>query len=941
MKKGILFFALTLLHLSILAQQARVTGFITDSKDKSPLPGVNLLLMQTSDTTKFTGTQTDINGAFSFTNVQPGNYKLKTVYLGYANSYRTITVASADVVVGNIAIEQAGTMLKSVEIQTNQVRVEQKGDTTQFNANAYKTNPDATAEDLVTKLPGVTNENGTVKVQGEEVKKVLVDGKPFLGDDPSAALKNVPADMIDKIQVFDKMSDQSQFTGFDDGSASKTINIVTKQGMSNGKMAKVYAGYGTDDRYTAGGNLNLFNGERKLTIMGMSNNINQQNFSMDTQGSQGRGQWGRGGMGGGGPMRPGGDQGGFVSPVQGGITTTHSLGLNYSDAWSKKIKMSGSYFFTATESENSTDLTRTYITSRDSGLVYTENNESVKENLNHRFNLRLEYNIDSSNAITLTPRYTLTATGTDASVIGRSSTSEGVIESMADNITSSDSRSYNFGNDLLYQHKFQKKGRTFSVNIGTQLNNNESNGSLLSVTTTQWDSLPSSIDQEYTQATDGATHSGNISYTEPVGKEGQVQISYAPSYTINKSDKRTYNFDPDTQLYSLPDTALTNKFDNTYTVHRGGLNYRVNIKKLNLNAGLNYQQAILEGEQQFPSSYTISRSFTSLLPEALLTWKFTEKKNLRIRYRTSTNAPSVTQLQNVVDNNNPLLLKTGNPSLKQDYAHNLFARYASSNTDKATSFFAMAYGGFTQNYIGNSTFIALQDTVIDGITLRNGTQLTRPVNLDGYYTARSFLVYSRPLSWIKSNLNLTTGFVYNSTPALVNDALNRASNYAFSQGITIASNISKEVDFTLSYTGNYSIVKNTLQEQSDNNYFSHNASAKINWIFWKQMSINTSASHTLYSGLTEGINQDFLLLNASLAYKFFKNKSLEARFSVNDILEQNQSISRTVTETYIEDSETKLLQRYFMFTLTWNMKKFNGKEPAKEGPQEGQHWKMH
>lgn len=932
MKKGLLFFTLLLLHISVIAQQVRVTGVITDSKEKLPLPGVNVLLIQAVDTTKFTGTQTGINGEFAFTGVQPGSYKLKTVYLGYSISYRNITVANADIALGNISIAPATTVLQGVEIQTMQTRVEQKGDTTQYNANAYKTNPDATAEDLVTKLPGVTNENGTVKVQGEEVKKVLVDGKPFFGDDPNAALKNVPADMIDKIQVFDKMSDQSQFTGFDDGNSNKTINIVTKQGMSKGKMAKAYAGYGTDDRYTAGGNLNIMNGEQKLTLMGMSNNINQQNFTMDAQTSPGggRGQWqGRGGGV------------GFSSPVQPGITNTNSFGINYSDEWGKKIKVSSSYFFSATESDNRTDLARTYITSNDSGLVYDEISESVRDNMNHKFNMRFEYNPDSMNAIILTPRLTLANTRNDAFVLGRSSTSEGVIESLADNLTTSDGKSYNFSNELHYQKKFNKKGRTFSIEIETELNNNATEGSLLSVTSSEWDTL--NINQRSSLNSDGQTYSADLSYTEPVGEHGQIQLLYWPSYTINESDKKTFNFDSDTQEFTLRDTALTNVFGNTYISHRGGFRYRINVKKLNFHAGINYQQANLEGQQELPASYSIARTFTNLLPEAMLVYKVTEKNSLRVRYRTATNAPSVTQLQNVIDNSNPILLKTGNPSLKQDYAHNLFARYAASNAGKGTSIFAMVFGSYTKDYIGNSTTIASQDTVIDGILLRSGSQLTRPVNLDGYYTLRSFVVYSRPMAKIKSNLNLSTGLTFNSTPGLVNDDLNRADNYGFSEGITIASNISKKVDFTITYTGNYNIVKNTLQKESDNNYFSHNATAKLNWIFWKELAINTSATHTLYSGLSQSFNQDFLLLNASLAYKFFKNRSLEARIGVNDILAQNQSISRSVTETYIEDSETVLLQRYYMFTLTWNMRKFSGNssDMTPISPADGRpHWRQ-
>lgn len=933
MKKGILLLSAVLLQL-VSWGQVRVTGTIIDAADNSPMPGVNVLLMQTSDTTQQTGVATDINGAFELINVQPGTYRLKTIYLSYKNYNRAITISNEDLALGTIKLQSATTQLKGVEIETMQTRVEQKGDTTQFNANSYKTHKDASAEDLVTKMPGVTSENGTLKVHGEDVKKVLVDGKPFFGDDPNAALKNLPADMIDKVQVFDKLSDQAQFTGFNDGNTSKTINIVTKQGMTNGTFGKVYAGYGTDDRYIAGLSLNIFKGERKITLLGLTNNINQQNFTTQEGMSAMSMRGGMRGMGGGGYGRGGGGDMNFM-PTQSGITTTTSAGINYSDAWGKKVKASGSYFFNTTDNDNSTTLTRTYISSSDSGLTYNEESVSTTQGMNNRVNFRLEYTPDTMNSIILTPNLNYSTNRSNASVLARTVTSEN-IESASNNINTSDGSNYTFSNDLLLMHRFVKRGRTISVNFSTQLNANNSDGSLISTTTSASGNDTSLTDQQSKLANDGSTYSGTLSYTEPIGKVSQLMFTYTPSYTSNHSDKQTYNFDDDTQTYSLPDTSLTNKFDNTYITHRGGVSYRINNEKINASFGVNYQDASLDGKQVYPSAFTVSRRFTSILPIGMFRYKFSPKKSLHIFYRSNNNAPSVTQLQNVIDNSNPLLLKTGNPSLKQDYSHNFFARYASSNSDKGTSFFFMMGGGVTQDYIGTATIIATQDTVVrDNIFLHAGSQLSYPVNLDGYYNARSFLVYARPIKKLKSNLNLSTGATFSSKPGMINNELNRAGTYAITQGISLVSNISQKLDFTLSYSGSYNIVKNTLQTGSDNNYFQHTASAKVNWVIWKELAVNSNLTHTLYSGLTQGFNQDFLLWNASLGYKFLKSKSLEAKVSVFDLLDQNQSITRNVTETYIEDSETNILQRYLMFTLTWNIKKFgagnNGTIPPDPG----------
>ena len=271
---SIAFFAI---NFGLFSQVYTIKGQITDSTG-APLFGATAILKIMGDTSAaiVTGTSTDSLGNFTLKNIAPGNYGLRVLYTGYRLTRKRVSITDSNLDLGKIIMHSDGTILQSVDIKDKQIRVTQNGDTTQFNANAFKTKPDATAEDLVNKMPGVTNENGTIKVHGEEVKQVLVDGKPFLGDDPSAALKNMPADVVEQVQVYDKASDQSQFTGFDDGQAKKTINLVTKKSGMNGVFGKVYAGYGTEQLYNAGGSLNVFNNARRFTVIGMSNNINQQ-----------------------------------------------------------------------------------------------------------------------------------------------------------------------------------------------------------------------------------------------------------------------------------------------------------------------------------------------------------------------------------------------------------------------------------------------------------------------------------------------------------------------------------------------------------------------------------------------------------------------------------------------------------------------------------------
>jgi len=248
-------------------------------------------------------------------------------------------------------------------------------------------------------------------------------------------------------------------------------------------------------------------------------------------------------------------------------------------------------------------------------------------------------------------------------------------------------------------------------------------------------------------------------------------------------------------------------------------------------------------------------------------------------------------------------------------------RYGLTNPKTSHSFFVFGSVNYTQNYAGNSTFIATADTLINGtVTLKAGSQLTRPVNIEGQLNANTFLNYGLPITKIKSNINFNAGFTYLRTPSLINNLTNLANTYGVNGGLTLSSNISSKIDFTINYMGTYNIVQNSLQTASNNNYYQHNAGVRFNWQFWKGFVFNTNLQNTLYAGIAQGFNQNIFLWNASLGYKFLKDESLDVRFSVNDILNQNTGITRTVTETYVEDSKTNVLKRYVLLTVTYTIK---------------------
>lgn len=937
LKKGTLIVALLFCFVIGYTQNIiKITGTVNEKGDNSPVPLANVVAVHLADSS-ITGNTTDFNGNFEIIVPSGGQYEIRISYIGYKPFSKRILVDSSEVKLGKLSLEKTGENLNTVKIEDKAIQGIQLGDTTQYNANAFKTNPDANAEDLITKMPGVTLQDGKVQAQGEDVKQVLIDGKPYFGNDVNAALKNLPAEMIDKVQVFDQQSEQSRFSGFDDGNTTKTINIVTKADMRDGMFGRVSAGYGYQDKYATGLNFNYFNGERRITVLGQSNNINLQNFSTEdllgvTAGSSGggggrRGSGGAGGPGGSGFRQGGsGDAGDFLVNVRNGISTTHAAGINYSDKWGKKIKATGSYFFNSSNTRANQELRRNYLLTNDSAQTYFETSTSQSLNINHRFNLRMEYAIDSFNILTVIPRVTIQQNRGSSLFSGVASRS-GIVLNNTNSDFESDLFAINFNNEINYQHRFKKAGRTISLNVTTGYNTNFGNSSLFSENIYFEGSIPSdTLDQVASLYGRGWNVGGRIVYSEPLAKGHVLQFTYSNSYQNNISDKQTLNYSQDVMQYNRLDSLLSNNIHSDYHTESGGLGYRFNNKKAMLILNASYQWAILNNDSRFPTHTVFTKVFHNVLPMAMFRYNFTAQKNMRIRYSGRTSIPTVDKFQAVVNNSNPLQLTTGNPNLKQDFTHSLFIRYSASNTKKSHVFFAMLGGNITQDYIGRSTVIATSDTVVNGnIFLPTGAQLSSPLNLNGYYNIRSFVTYGLPLSFMKCNLNLSAGANFVRTPGVINNQLNYSNSPSGNLGISISSNISKKVDFTVSSNSSITYVQNTLRRNLNSNFFSQNTRARVYWDIWKGIVFTSELNHQLYSGLSDGFNQNYFLWNVSLAKKFLKNDVAEFKFTAFDVLNQNNSITRNVTDIYTEDIETAVLNRYFMLTFTYNFRTFKKK----------------
>ncbi|MDA0873968.1 MAG: TonB-dependent receptor [Bacteroidetes bacterium] len=940
---------LGLLAGSAFAQQTNprsITGRIIDAKTGETLIGVNVVATLKADTTVTHGQVSDANGRFSVPVRAAGDYRVRFSYVGFLPQTKDVTVTDKEAPLGLIEMQVDVMLMNEVRVEAVQDRVEVRGDTTVFNAAAFKVNPDATTEDLLRKMPGIVVDGGQVQAQGETVQRVLVDGREFFGQDPAAALRNLPSEIVDRIEVYDRQSDQAQFTGFEDDNTQKTINIVTLTGRSNGQFGKVYGGYGSEERYLTGGTINLFDDDRRISIIGMSNNVNQQNFAIeDLMGvvgsASGRGGFGGGMRGGGGRPpgggsfgggRPGGDFGGmrggdtgsFLVGNQGGVNSTDAFGLNYQDAFGANLQVTGSYFFNRSQNSSTSLLDREYYLEDTLSQLYNEENISSSTNLNHRFSGRVTYTINERNSLIFTPRVTTQSNEAASYLFGENVLTTAERLSQTTNDYLSDSNGMNASASLLLRHAFQTRGRTLSVNFTASSNASRGDTDQLSANLFFAGAADDILLDQRTDSDQlGRSLSMRLTYTEPVGDGGQIQVNYSPSRTVSDSERWSNSLDPVAGTYTILEPSLSSQFDNVVLRQRGGVSYTKRSQSLRVTVGVDGQSESLTGDQSYPVTFDVDRTFNHVLPSADIQFGNSRQKSLRLSWRTQTNTPSISQLQDVIDNRNPLQLSSGNPGLDPSYTNTLMARFNSTNLETGRVFFGFASVSLASDYIGTETTIAQRDMEIaDGVMLLQGSQFSRPVNLDGQQTLRSFFTFGRPTPLFDANMNWNGGVTLTSAPGLINGEKNVTDVLGLNGGLVISSNISERLDFTVSENVSYNTSENSAYPQLNNTYTQYRTGASVTAMPTKALVLETSVSHSLYNGLGDNVDNTSLLWNAALGYKFLKGNGGEVRLIVADILNRNTNVSRSITEFYIQDSSSNVLGRYILLNFTYTLRNF-------------------
>lgn len=921
MIKNLIYIILAFVFPLNMAAQV-LSGTVSDKRTDEPLLSATVGISGADGKMQYTAT--DMKGIFEFKNIKSSDYTLQISYVGYKTYTKNISVPQSGASI-EIFMEEDVQSIGQVSVEARATRAQQKGDSLVYNAEAFKVMQGSTAEDLLSKMPGIVVEGGTVQAQGEDVKKVLVDGKEFFDGDVNLALKNLPSDVIASIEVFDKKSEQAEFSGFDDGEEIKTINIVTKAGYREGTFGEVYAGYGTDNRYRAGGNINLFNDDRRISILGMSNNVNQQNFSQEDlagvmSSSQGGGR--RGGRGGGGRGSGGGggnSANNFMVGNLGGVTSSNGLGFNYVDQLSDKLKFTGSYFFNQSVNNKETNTDRQYFESVLPGLSYSEYNNSRMENWNHRINMKLDYQIDKNNSLQIKPNISFQNNDMTGFMQGINMNNS-VAENEIQNTTGSNKNAYNIGTDVIFRHRFPVEGRTLSVMFNGKVSDktgktyNDYLDILYGATTTEdsYGQLKDINEKQYSLR-------GNVMFTEKLSDILQLQTSYKVSYSDTESDRKVFLRSPVNDLYEQLDENLSNVYESGYLTQAGALGLRLHKGGFNVMAGVDFQYSSLQGEQFYPTDEMIGKKYFTVLPSLTARYKLDRTNSFMLRYRSSSSSPSITDLQEVVDNTNPLFLSSGNPNLDQQINHSLNLRYIRT-TASGHTFIGMLGTTLRTGYVSDSTFVATENiTLPSGISMDKGAQYTKPVNMDGYYSLQSMITYGFPIDFIRSNVNVSFSTNYANVPSIFNGVKNRTKELNLIPKIVVGSNISHNLDFTLSYSATLNNIFSSLENSSSSNYVFHLGAAKIGWTFWKGFTLRSSFSYQNYAGLDMD-DSDYFLWNISLGKKFLKRNQAEIKLEAFDVLCQNQAFTHQTGSNYYDYVRSNVLKPYLMLSFVYTIR---------------------
>ena len=944
---------------ALSAAAATINGIVVDATDTTELVGATVTLLRANGDKYVSGTTSDDHGVFNITGVQQGQYKLKVSYMGYADAVRNVLVGAdgRDVNVGVVSLSTSAVRLKEAVVVGVKTPITVKEDTVEYNADSYKTQANAVVEDLLKRLPGVeVGSDGKITANGKSVTKVLINGKEFFSDDPTVASKNIPAKMVDKLQVIDRKSDLARLTGVDDGEDETVINLTVKKDMNNGWFGNVTGGYGTDNRYTGNLMANYFADGNQFTIMGGGNNTNNMGF---TDGGASRFQ------------RLSGSN---------GITESQNVGVNFNVGTrdSERLRVGGDVMYSHTDRNSISSSARTYLTG-DTISFLDDFSHGRDKGHNVRGDFRLKWEIDSQNTIEFRPNFSFNFSNSASRDSSNSSYDAGnqlvpLYVSTKDN--SSDGRSYEASGQLVWNHKVRSHpGRSFSAQLRYSYSNIDED----SYTGSSYKYYTGGLDNQETRLTDNLRHTngvnGRLTWTEPLGHVSNARfltVAYSANYKVSKATKSVYDLvEKETPSATLPYTGniiaslltncdfrqylaeqygscvltdatmltqaldnevgselervfnerLSNDFSNRYFNQSMEFGFRQVRKAYNLNVGFSVQSAMSSSTDLINSARNIPSHWVwSVAPFARLRYKFSKTRSLQLDYRMRSSQPSLTQLQPVADESDPLNIVVGNPDLKPTFTHRMHLRYNDFNQEAQRSIMLTANATFEQNSI-------VRKMTQDAAT---GIRTTTYTNEGGVWSAMATNMLSFPFTSSKTffftnNLSVR----YNHTVGYSNSVFNKTGTFSVSEAPGIAFRNSM---FDIELRPNYSYQTTSYSASKANGTYVHTYGGKFNANYTAPFGLVLSTDLTFKGtyGYAEGYDSKQWLWNASVGYQFLRGKNASVQLSVYDILNQRKSVNRTVTANYIEDASYNTLTRYGMLTFTYRFTTFKKGEGPKD-----------
>ena len=909
---------LYLLFPAAVAAQESVHTFIHDAVNGRPLPGATLSLRAEGDTTVSRSGLTDQQGHIAFTNLRKGKYDLLIHSFGYQDQQRRVSVPG--IWPDSVALTP-GLMLKEVTITEDIPPVRMKGDTIEYNAAKFKTKENAVVEDLLRKLPGVKVErDGSVKAHGQEVQRILVDGKEFFGSDPTIATRNLPADMIDKVQVLDKQSDMAEFTGVADGQQMKTINLVTKKNRKRGFFGNASAGAGTNGRYEGGVNANSFVGDMQFSGLLKGNNVNKSGFNASellklvmkdndmlknlppaalSELAHMKG------------VRIAGNEGAIAEiarPV--GLTDTKFGGVNFNNDWDQ-LKLRSSYFFNDNHTRNDYDYARQYRL-QDTAYNYLQRGNTAANNTNQRIDMSGDITFNARTSLKISPHVSLNSSSSQEDRSYRSFTADGVkLLNEGTQFSNSTGKQQLMTTDLFLRHRLNKPGRTLVLNVKPEYYHN--NGETYNKTTSNFYNLPEgqkqdSTDQQRKDKADVYSVNTNVVYTEPLSRTLSLQAGQMFYYSQGKYNRLVQNRDASGH-YTGPDAKLSDIYDANTWQYTGKLSLAGNHKRLLYTIGAGWQQYNIRGSSDM-KGYRVNGNYRALLPEAYAEWKQNKTSKVILRYNMAADAPSVGDLQPLEDNSDPLYIRQGNPLLQQKKVQHLRLSY---NTFKAKG---------DQSFYVNADFTYYNRDITDSssIEIASGKQRIMPVNVAGNFSGSLSLGKSIGIGHNGSSFTagISTGYTRNIT--FTNDLPNINRTLSITPDLNANYYLGDHVSITArgSAAWNMRRFSGTPLLPEKNWLLMYGIESIITLPWNSSVEAGTDGFSSL--GMASGYNNTILLLNAAITKGIGKSFSLRAE--ARDLLNRNTSINRINGNGYIEDRKNNALGRYFLLSAVYKFKHF-------------------